>query len=75
MPESKRYEVMTTNFMGGKQGDVLTEDELKGYNVDALIRGGHLVEVVGGSAKESGVVEKAAEPVVTVVAQKSADDA
>ncbi len=26
---------MTTNFMGGKQGDVLTEDELEGYNVDA----------------------------------------
>jgi hypothetical protein len=42
LPEDKRYEVLTTNFMGGKQGDVLTEDELAGYNVDALIKGGHL---------------------------------
>ena len=39
------YKVMTDKCALGKQGATLTADDLEGFNVDALVNGGHLAEV------------------------------
>lgn len=42
---SKNYRIVGGRPVAGKQpGEVLSEDDLEGVNVDALIRGGHVVE-------------------------------
>ena len=44
-----------------KNGDVTTEDQISGRNIDELIKGGH-VEVIGGGKTEEKTEEKS-EPV------------
>lgn len=38
------YKVMSDNCTLGKQGEMLSADDLAGVNVDALLEGGHLAE-------------------------------
>ena len=44
---SRKFTIASENFAGGKIGDTVTEKSLTGkkVNIDALIEGGHLVEV------------------------------
>jgi hypothetical protein len=39
------YKVMTDRCALGKQGATISGDDLEGFNVDALVDGGHLAEV------------------------------
>jgi hypothetical protein len=39
------YKVMSENCTLGKQGATLSADDLEGFNIDALLDGGHLAEV------------------------------
>lgn len=39
------YKVMSDNCTLGKQGETISADDLEGFNVDALLDGGHLAEV------------------------------
>ena len=39
------YKVMSENCALGKQGATLSADDLEGFNIDALLDGGHLAEV------------------------------
>ena len=39
------YRVLSENCTLGKQGDTVTDDQLDGVNVAALVDGGHLAEV------------------------------
>ena len=39
------YKVISDNCTLGKQGDNINGDDLEGFNVDALVDGGHLAEV------------------------------
>ena len=39
------YKIMSNNFSLGKQGDNINGNDLKGFNVQALVDGGHLAEV------------------------------
>ena len=39
------YKVISDNCTLGKQGDNINGDGLEGFNVDALVDGGHLAEV------------------------------
>jgi len=39
------YKVISENCTLGKQGDNINGDGLEGFNVDALVAGGHLAEV------------------------------
>lgn len=39
------YRVLSENCTLGKQGDTVTDDQLEGVNVAALVDGGHLAEV------------------------------
>jgi hypothetical protein len=39
------YKVMTDRCSLGKQGETISANDLKGFNVDALVAGGHLAEV------------------------------
>ena len=36
------YQVLSDNFAGRKPGDILTAEDLDGFNIDALIEGGHI---------------------------------
>jgi hypothetical protein len=39
------YKVVSENCTLGKQGETVSADDLAGFNVDALVAGGHLAEV------------------------------
>lgn len=39
------YKVVSENCTLGKQGATISADDLEGFNVDALVAGGHLAEV------------------------------
>lgn len=39
------YKVMSENCTLGKQGETLNASDLEGFNIDALVDGGHLAEV------------------------------
>lgn len=45
------YRVISDNFALGKQGTTVDSEALDGYNVDALLAGGHLAEVHPKAAK------------------------
>jgi hypothetical protein len=51
-----KYTVKSDRLAGHAQGDTVTDDDLKGANVRALIAGGHL------SADEPKKSRKSAEP-------------
>ena len=36
------YKVTTDNLSGHQAGDTVTEQDLEGVNIDALIEGGHI---------------------------------
>jgi hypothetical protein len=38
------YLILSTNFVAGAQGQTVTDEELDGCNIAALIESGHLVE-------------------------------
>ena len=42
-----KYTIASDNYAGGKKGDTVTEKSLtaQNINIDALVEGGHLVEV------------------------------
>jgi hypothetical protein len=46
------YKVISDNCTLGKQGDNINGDDLEGFNVDALVDGGHLAEVNVKVAKQ-----------------------
>ena len=48
------YKVMTDRCALGKQGATISGDDLEGFNLDALVEGGHLAEV---NVKIGDVVE------------------
>ena len=39
------YKIMSDNCTLGKQGENINGDDLEGFNVQALVDGGHLAEV------------------------------
>lgn len=39
------YKILSDNCALGVQGTNISGDDLEGYNVDALVNGGHLAEV------------------------------
>jgi hypothetical protein len=39
---SRSFEVTSPRLVGFENGQIVTEDELAGYNVDTLMEGGHL---------------------------------
>ena len=50
---SKRFRIVGGRPVAGRQpGEVLSEDDLAGLNVDALIRAGHVVEERPKKAKQ-----------------------
>lgn len=50
-----KFKIVGRRPVAGKQpGEVLSEDDLEGVDVDALVRGGHVVEV----KKATRVVEQ-----------------
>lgn len=36
------YKVLSDNFAGKNAGDTVTDEDLEGANIEALIEGGHL---------------------------------
>lgn len=38
------YKVLSDNLAGHAAGDVVTEEQLEGANIDALIEGGHITK-------------------------------
>lgn len=38
------YRVTSDNLEGRKQGDIVTDDDLNGLNIDALIEGEHITK-------------------------------
>ena len=40
-----QYKIMSDNFSLGKQGATVDSDDLESLNVQALVDGGHLLEV------------------------------
>lgn len=48
----RTFTVTSDRLAGAKRGDTVTEEQLEGCNVDALVAGGHLVE--GKPDKEKG---------------------
>jgi len=41
----KQFKVTSTRLSGHKEGDTVSEDDLAGANVEALLDGGHLAEI------------------------------
>lgn len=52
------YKVLSDNFASGKQGDVLDSAVLDGCNIEALVEGGHIVEVNSKSKSVTSETEK-----------------
>jgi hypothetical protein len=46
------YKVASDNVAGKKPGDVITEQELEGCNIDALVEAGHIVGETKSSKAE-----------------------
>lgn len=45
------YKVLSDNFAGKEAGDTVSDSELDGLNVDALIEGGHLAKTTNQTKK------------------------
>lgn len=41
----KQYKVTSTRFAAHQEGDTVSEEDLAGANVEALLDGGHLAEI------------------------------
>lgn len=46
-----KFRIVSSNTDLGKAGDLVDSADLKGYNVEALVEGGHLVEAAPSSSK------------------------
>jgi hypothetical protein len=43
------YKVISDNFAKGAKGSTVSDADLEGFNISALIEGGHIAEVKGKS--------------------------
>lgn len=61
MYRMKQFKVISHKMPRFKQGDVLSEDDLAGANVDALLDGGHIAEVGSKFSKKQETQPKVEE--------------
>lgn len=53
-----KYQVISDRLDGKTFGDVVSETDLVGANIDALVEGGHLTPVVKTSKKDEAKAEE-----------------
>lgn len=46
------YKVTTDNLVGHAEGDTITDADLEGANIDALIEGGHITKTTSKKKDE-----------------------
>jgi hypothetical protein len=58
MSDMKQYKVLADNLSGHKQGDTVSENDLAGANVEALIQGEHIAEIGSKTSNKQPKVEE-----------------